>query len=38
MAAELEPLMAEWRVPEEAEDTPGSEGPQGRRERGFGSL
>lgn len=38
MAAELEPLMAEWLGPEEAEDAGGSGGPQGRRERGFGPL
>lgn len=38
MAAELEPLMAEWLGAERAEDTRGSEGPQGRWERGFGSL
>lgn len=37
MAAELEPLMAEWLGAEKAEDTQGSEGGQGRWERGFGS-
>lgn len=37
MAAELEPLMAEWLGAEKAEDTQGSEVGQGRWERGFGS-
>lgn len=37
MAAELEPLMAEWLGAEKTEDTQGSEGGQGRWERDFGS-
>lgn len=37
MAAELEPLKAEWLGAEKAEDTGGSEGGQGRWDRGFSS-
>lgn len=38
MAADLEPLMAEWLGAEKTEETRGNEGPQGGRERGFGPL
>lgn len=31
-------MAAEWLGAEEAEDAGGSEGPQGRRERGFGPI